>query len=149
MSNYNVLEIANYIMNTKKILSNKKLQKLVYYSYVWYLVKNNNSVNNLSNKLFDSKIEAWVHGPVCPELYTAYNMNKIRDYTSTKIDSDTKLVLDAILKVYGNFSGDELEYFSHQETPWQKAREGYSKYQRCNEPIKDEDIYLFYSNKIK
>jgi uncharacterized phage-associated protein len=149
MEKYNVLDIANYMINSKKILSNKKLQKLIYYAYSWYLVKSNNNSRNLNNKLFDSRIEAWVHGPVCPDLYFAYNNNNIKNHTCTKIDEKTKKILDLVLEIYGNYSGDELEYLTHQESPWINAREGYSRFQRCTEKIKDKDIFLFYSHKIK
>lgn len=148
MGKYDVLDIANYMINSKKILSNKKLQKLVYYAYSWYLVKSNVNCQNLNDKLFDSKIEAWVHGPVCPDLYFAYNNNSIKNHSCIKIDEKTKKILDLVLEIYGNYSGDELEYFTHQEMPWLNAREGYSRFQKCTEKIKDKDIYLFYSNKI-
>jgi hypothetical protein len=42
-----------------------KLQKLVYYCQAWSLVWED-------EPLFDSRIEAWVNGPVCPELYRAH-----------------------------------------------------------------------------
>ena len=148
MGKYDVLDIAKYFIDSELYLSNKKLQKLVYYAYVWYLVKNNNS-NIIKNKLFESKIEAWVHGPVCPKLYYAYNNNTIRDYNVRNIDHDTKKLLEMILAVYGKYNGDTLESFTHREMPWKKAREGYATLERCAQKIEDKDIYEFYSNQIK
>ena len=54
------LDVALYFIkkgvDEKNPITNKKLQKLVYYSQAWSLVLNN-------EKLFNEKIEAWVHGP--------------------------------------------------------------------------------------
>ena len=148
MKNYNVLDIAKYFVNSGILLSHKKLQKLVYYAYSWYLVKNNKSGNNLNNRLFNSRIEAWVHGPVCPELYYAYNNNKISMYDGKKIDIDTKKILDLIIQIYGKYTGEDLERLTHNEDPWIIARKGYSQYERSSKEVQDTDIYNYYSNRI-
>ncbi len=149
MGKYDVLDIAKYFMDSGLFLSNKKLQKLVFYAYVWYLVRNNSSANEINTRLFDSNIEAWVHGPVCPKLYYAYNDNIIRKYDSKKIDEATQELLEMILEVYGKYSGDDLENFTHQEEPWQNARKGCTMFERCTHTIKDTDIYEYYSNQIR
>ncbi|MBS1456852.1 MAG: DUF4065 domain-containing protein, partial [Clostridium sp.] len=46
-------------------MSNKKLQKICYYIYSWYLTLYNHKIAPL-------KFEAWVHGPVSRELYNQY-----------------------------------------------------------------------------
>lgn len=148
MKKYNVLDIAKYFVESGILLSHKKLQKLVYYAYVWYLVKNNTSRDDLKNKLFDSNIEAWVHGPVCPDLYYAYNKNLISSYDIKNIDDNTKKILDLIIRIYGKYTGEELEYMTHNEEPWKNARKGCSEDERSNEQLKDIDIYEFYSSKI-
>ncbi len=43
--------------------SHKKLQKLSYYVYSWYLTL-------YGEKIADVNFEAWVHGPVSPEIYS-------------------------------------------------------------------------------
>ena len=43
--------IAEYFL-TKESMTQKKLQKLVYYAYVWYIVRFNNNVNRIKNLLF-------------------------------------------------------------------------------------------------
>ncbi|PJC38576.1 hypothetical protein CO044_04190 [Candidatus Peregrinibacteria bacterium CG_4_9_14_0_2_um_filter_38_9] len=39
-----------------------KMQKLLYYVYVWVLIKKGNC-------MFDEKFQAWPRGPVLPSLY--------------------------------------------------------------------------------
>jgi uncharacterized phage-associated protein len=64
-----VLDIGRYFIylanQNHKPITNKKLQKLVYYSQAWSLVLNN-------KKLFNEPIEAWVHGPAVRSLYCRY-----------------------------------------------------------------------------
>lgn len=148
MAEYNVLDIAKYFVKSGVLLNHKKLQKMVYYAYSWYLVENNRNEDSLNNKLFNNRIEAWVHGPVCPDLYYAYNNNKISSYKEKRIDGMTQKILNMIIVIYGKYTGEELERMTHSEGPWKNARSGYSKYERSNVEIKDKDIYEFYSSKI-
>lgn len=46
-------------------ITNKKLQKLLYYVKAWGLVY-------FTDGIIDDDFEAWAHGPVCPNVYTAY-----------------------------------------------------------------------------
>lgn len=57
---YTAKQIAKYFIwrasRDGKKVSNKKLQKLLYYAQAWYLVYN-------KKPLFNDDIEAWIHGP--------------------------------------------------------------------------------------
>ena len=75
MTKRTVFDVADWFLG-KDSMSPKKLQKIVYYAYAWVLTLMNESENDLDIKLFDSRIEAWVHGPVIPELY--HNSSKER-----------------------------------------------------------------------
>ena len=44
-------------------ITNLKLQKLIYYAQAWFLALHDEA-------LFDDPIEAWVHGPVVPEVFS-------------------------------------------------------------------------------
>ena len=81
-----VFDVANYfIVATKReresglsddLITNLKLQKLVYYAQGFSLAMN-------GEPLFDALIEAWEHGPVCPILYKKY-----KTYANQPIDSN-------------------------------------------------------------
>lgn len=60
----NIYEVANFFLN-KEAMSHKKLQKLCYFSQAWYLA-------NYGEPLVPNRFEAWVHGPVSPDLYYKY-----------------------------------------------------------------------------
>ena len=141
--------IAEYFL-TKESMTQKKLQKLVYYAYAWYIVSFNNYVNRIKNLLFIEKPEAWVHGPVFRSLYDAYrthgwnNIPKVEK--SSLKDKGLEKFLDLIWDIFGKYDGDELEVMTHKETPWINARNGISAIAPSTEKINKEDIYSYYSN---
>ena len=136
-----------------KTLSQKKLQKLVYFSYVWTLTLLNENEHSLKIKLFDEEIQAWIHGPVCPKLWAEYNsygwelIPKVK-LTENKFPPDVLDVLEQVWNVYGKFNGNQLEAISHQEDPWIEARRGISETEPSNNVLNDEIIYKYYSNRI-
>ena len=75
----NSYDIADFFL-TKSELTPKKIQKLVYYAYSWFIALNNQSADQIINVLFDEVPEAWIHGPVFPSLYAKfkfYNWNEV------------------------------------------------------------------------
>lgn len=146
-------EIANWFLHNVPNVTNKKLQKLLYYAYSWYLVLINESADRLDAKLFENKFEAWVHGAVYPDIYYEY-----RKYGSAVIDRyDGKLanlspdeidILNQVVTVYGEYTGNELESICHQESPWINARDGLPAYIGCTNPIDDKDIFECYSKRL-
>lgn len=123
-------------------MSNKKLQKMCYYVYSWYLTFFNMPIS-------DTKFEAWVHGPVSYDIYISYKnygWQEIPKYNDFLIvDKDVRSFVDKIVKYYIKYSADELEKMSHEELPWQKARGNNLWCSASRELIKDEDIIEYYS----
>lgn len=138
-----VEDIANFFL-TKEGITNKKLQKLCYYAQAWYYALYN-------QELFTEKIEAWVHGPVIPELYNKYaNMgyNEIKKNNQIpEMDDNTKKFLDQIWNIYGELDGDQLEALTHREDPWINARHGLDPKTPSNNIISLEDMGRYYREK--
>ncbi|EGP9509524.1 SocA family protein, partial [Listeria monocytogenes] len=142
---YTAKDLANWFL-AKESMTPKKLQKMLYYAYAWTLTLTNEKEDDLSNKLFPEKFEAWVHGPVIPEIYHEY---KRYGYTNipkqeNTIDLDNKdieSILDQVMLVYGKFDGNELESITHQEEPWNSARIGCGPLDTCNNVIDDVIMY--------
>jgi|JI10StandDraft_1071094.scaffolds.fasta_scaffold225805_1 uncharacterized phage-associated protein len=119
------LDVAKYFLslsdeNAGDLISNLKLQKLLYYAQGFYLALNR-------QPLFAEPIEAWTHGPVVPVVYRAY-----RDFGSNALPTPTgldlsvydgkiKSHLDEVYKVYGQFSAWKLANMTHDEPPWKDA----------------------------
>lgn len=150
-SELTVFDVANFF-RSKEEMSHKKLQKLVYYAYAWYIALKNESKDNLENKLFyNCHFEAWIHGPVCPKLYIEYSNNygqvsKYKGKLDKNITGELKKFLELIYKVFGKYTGDELETMTHKEMPWQNARDTLPPYEPSNKKISEEDMFVFYNS---
>ncbi|WP_208937066.1 Panacea domain-containing protein [[Haemophilus] ducreyi] len=104
------------------LISNLKIQKLVYYAQGFSLAINN-------KPLFSEKIQAWTHGPVTPELYNKYKQygNGALPTTDLDIDFDKfsneeKDLLNDINDVYGQFSAWKLRNNKLSKFTWQELR---------------------------
>ncbi len=144
------LNIANYMLS-KKVLTPKQVQKLLYYAYSLYLVKYNDKYEeNNMNRLFNDKIEAWKHGPVVRDVYdyikvVAFSYELVSCKGDIRLqDTRTENFINKILNVYGQYSGYELEKMTHNEPPWQIAIE-----KGWNQQITDRSIYEYFSKKYK
>ena len=133
-------------------VSNKKLQKLCYYAYCWFIVFNNDVEAIEEGRILtlcEDKFQAWIHGPVCPRLYYKYKENGWMDIPRSErkpqLPQEIEALLKQVLDAYGGFTADELENLSHSETPWKNARIGVEAGEACTEEISTSDILLYYS----
>ena len=128
-------------------ISPLKMQKLVYYAYVWSLVEHR-------VRLFNERIQAWPNGAVVSSLYQS-----LKTYGSQPIGEDflggdskqleglfnsfppeVKETLDEVYEKYGILSAFELVMLTHSEGPWTKARQGLAPTESSNKEIEDGDI---------
>ena len=79
----NAVTISEFFLS-KRGLTPKKIQKLVYYAYAWFIALNNQSSDNIENTLFNEQPEAWIHGPVFPSLYRQYKSSGWNEVQQTK-----------------------------------------------------------------
>jgi uncharacterized phage-associated protein len=116
-------DVAKYFLSLADedagdLISNLKLQKLVYYAQGFYLAI-------YDEPLFPEPIEAWTHGPVIPELYHAYKeygsgfIPIPKELDDSIYDDQTRELLDDVYAVYGQFSAWKLRNMTHEEAPWQ------------------------------
>ena len=117
-------EIANYFIwlasETGSFISNLKLQKLVYYTQAWHLAI-------YGEPLFEEDFQAWIHGPVIPELYQKYESFGWRPIdvdVTPQLPPATIEFLERVSDEYFSCDGYELERMTHAEAPWNLARVG-------------------------
>ncbi len=145
--------IAEYFIKKnqedKKGLDNKKIQKLLYYSQAWNLVFN-------KKKLFENKIEAWVHGPTVPEVYQFFKgfdfanpPDDILKEDFSAIFPEEKKVIDSVWELYGKYDGNYLEILTHNELPWQEARKGLSPADNSQNEISEERMKEYYEQRLQ
>jgi len=98
-------------------VSNLKLQKLLYYAQGVHLALHN-------VPLFEERIEAWDHGPVCPPVYHAYKAHGSDpiplpdEFDPMSLPEAARETLNEVHTVYGQFSAWRLREMTHAEDPW-------------------------------
>ena len=150
-------DIAKYFLaqaiNDGELISPLKMQKLVYYAYVWYLVKT-------KQKLFDEPIEAWPMGPVTPSLYSELKQygsapipeeflggQKELDVVFDKLKGQQEL-LRKVYEKYDSLTAFELVMLTHNEKPWLEARKGLKPTEQSTHSISDKDILSYYTENV-
>lgn len=137
-----VFDVANWFLS-KQPMTHKKLQKLCYYAQAWNLALHGEA-------LIAEDFEAWVHGPVCRELYYKYSdrgwaeIQQASPYEGTAFTDKEIQLLDAVQRTYGDFSGDDLESFTHNEDPWMNQRLGLDPWVLSNKIISIDDMREYY-----
>lgn len=143
-----IFDVANFFLS-KECMTHKKLQKLCWYAYSWGVFLYNDKIDDLNNRFIEAKFEAWVHGPVDPDLYKKYRnygFNLIKsEVEKHNLSLEVSNHLEEVYQAYKNFSADDLEIQSHNELPWKNARMGLEPWENSNEVISDEDIFKEYS----
>ena len=118
-------DVADYFLSLQDdesgdTISNLKLQKLAYYAQGF-------SLAIFKSPLFEEPIEAWIHGPVVPDLYHRFSEHRsasipmTEDFDPDTIDKDARELLDEVYEVYGQYSGWKLRNMTHEELPWKNA----------------------------
>ena len=122
---FSAVNVAYYFLclpdeNAGDLISNLKLQKLLYYAQGFHLAL-------YGSRLFREDIRAWEHGPVVPDAYhefkefgaNAIPAPEVMDFTI--FDPETVELLDEVYAVYGQFSAWKLRNMTHEESPWKET----------------------------
>lgn len=136
-----VTKLIIYLANRDgDLITNLKLQKLLYYIQVWHLVNFN------KRPLFKEEIEAWDLGPVVKEVYHDFKEFKHSPIT-LNVDEDVikkifnKKTIDFVDYIYGkyiSFTAYDLVNMTHNAKPYTDARKN-------NPKIIDRDkMYKYY-----
>lgn len=140
-------DIADYFLaqmdeDAGDLISNLKLQKLVYYAQGFHLA--------LYNKpLFTEKIEAWIHGAVIPDLYHQFKdygpmpLPRPKNLDFSIFSDQVKELLDEVYAVYGQYSAWRLREMVHSEAPWKNA------YKRHDDTIANEEMKTYFKKYLK
>jgi uncharacterized phage-associated protein len=122
---YPILHIANKIIaNTDveqgELISNLKLQKLLYYMQGFHIAV-------FDAKLFENDIEAWQYGPVVRDMYFHFkefgksSITLTDDATIAEMTDDEEELFNEVLAEYSQFSAIKLMNMTHDELPWEKT----------------------------
>ena len=137
-----IFDVSDWFLS-KEAMTPKKLQKLCYYYKAWGLALYDEDL------IPDYEFEAWVHGPVSPELYQKYGVYVWQDIPQKKdssYDFTEKEIelLESVWLTYGAMTANALEAQTHVEEPWRKARYGLEEYEKGTRKISHEDMRSYY-----
>lgn len=147
------LDIAKYFIikayqeGQEQLITNLKIQKLLYYSQCLYLAL-------YHEPLFSEEIQAWRYGPVCPPAYHFYSEFEAQQLpipqseTLTELTLEIKEVLDEVWEYFGTYHAYDLSALTHIEFPWKKARQSLPPQAASNAVILLEDMRLLGEEKL-
>lgn len=145
-----MLRVISYVFEKLEEVTPLALQKLLY-----FIQGESYALNGKA--MFCENCQAWVHGPVYPEVYDMFRdfkYNPIEDArfaifegTEDELTNDERKVIDLVVNTFGEYGGKILERITHEETPWKLARKGYGDNIPSNEPIPMESIAEYYARK--
>lgn len=139
--------IISYFQERGGLITNLKLQKLLYYVQGWYLAFHD------GNPAFDGEFEAWIHGPVNNEIYQQFKSKQWRpildQQSKVTLGDDLKDLVDKVLEVYGGDSAIDLELRTHREAPWIEARGNLPEDSNCSIIITKESMYNYFSGLLE
>ena len=146
MAQVTAQQVADYLIDfaneAGELITNLKLQKLLYYAQGYYLAIE-------GKELFEDEIEAWVHGPVIPNVYRQYKdfrwqpINKEVD--APTLSKNVAGFLNLIIETFLPIDAYKLERMTHKESPWIKARRGLPPNAICQNTIKLADMKDYFT----
>jgi len=151
---YIIEQYNNFTNNTKKI-TNIKLQKALYFLLAYWggFIRKGKLINSeeaidVSDTLFDNEIQAWVYGPVVPDVFYAQKNGNLESYcedltcvfdNTPMLEETIKSLLDDIFSV----ADFKLVSTSHEDKSWRNHFNMENKFH--NEVIPQEEIIQEYS----
>ena len=151
---YNALDICRYIINYSNDknydISNLKLQKLLYFIQIYFLIET-------EKPCFYNEIEAWDFGPVIPIAYNEYKQyasthipyikqyieydknsiwnSKRVDYNNNIISNDDKYLINAVVDKLANYTATDLVNITQHQKPWVHAYKLYTHNKITNQSL--------------
>ena len=130
-----------------KFVTQMKLQKLVYFAQGYHLAKYHRS-------LIKENFQAWLYGPVIPEIYQDFKLYGSRPITDTeeftpsstykppfRLDAEAIDTINYSWGVLKDFSAMSLSNWTHQpDGPWSKVYDPDVK----STPISNDDIKQYF-----
>lgn len=143
------LDIAKYLLELAErepepeLISNLRLQKLLYYVQGWHLAQHRRPI-------FAESIEGWKHGPVVRNVYRSLKGQDRDSVTSAQLNGQPlpiheQVFVDSIWEAYKGYSASRLYQMTHREQPWIEARAGLSEADPGDTPLSHDTMFDFFS----
>ncbi len=125
---YDINQIADYFIekvdeNIGDVITNLKLQKLLYFAWAWYLTL-------YKKELFEDSPESWKYGPVFKKVYQRFKGRSNHAITGEDIlftyggiEREAQEFLDNIWNEYGQYTAEKLANITHADPAWIQAQD--------------------------
>ena len=137
--------IVTYFQQREDLITQLKLQKLLYYVQGWHLAF-------FDKPAFNEEFQAWIHGPVNYEVYQEYRDYQWRpileEQPDANLNDQLKELTNKVMEVYGTDSAIELELRTHREQPWIIARKGLPEDANSDAIITKKSMHDFFSGEL-
>ena len=111
--------VQDDVANGGDAMTNLKLQKLLYYEQGYHLAFFN-------EPLFNESIEAWMYGPVVPEVYDTFKDNGSTALSfegePLELSDDEEDLFRQVYDAFRDYSAIGLMNRTHSEPTWQNAK---------------------------
>lgn len=145
---YKALDIANKLLLKScnlcgcDLMSNLKLQKMLYYEQGYHL-------GAFGTPLFDEDIEAWLYGPAVPSVFRhfrSYGTGGILPSSDSEVmlSEDEEILFNEVFDAYVDFSAYGLMRNTHKEPPWRQAYMN----QRDSRVISPKNMKTYFANML-
>lgn len=140
--------LANHILNrayvTNAPITNLQLQKVCYFT-LGYIIDQGDM--ELAKELFEgSHLEAWLYGPVVPELYEKYKEYRNKPIADKGESNSMFKEYDDMIDKLICFNPFDLVYMSHTHTHWKKNKKNIELYGE-RPPYQFEDLVEVFDGK--
>ncbi len=126
-----------------EVLTNLKLQKLLYYAQAWFLASKDRAI-------FEEDFHAWIHGPVLLSQYHRFKHSEWRpildEITTSQMEEELNSHLIEVVDVFGVETAGALERMTLFEEPWRKARGNLALDASSNDVITKISIQEYYKS---
>lgn len=137
--------IINFCHAHGDVVTNLRLQRLLYFAQAWYLAIHD-------EPLFKSHFEAWVNGPIQPEVFIYYSHFEYRPINiprpRVKFPKKIEDHLVSLMTSYGTINSFELELQAQRDLPWMEARGGLPPKAHSTNKIKISTMKSFYRKRL-
>lgn len=153
---YGAIDVSRHIINYSNEkaygVSNLKLQKLLYFTQAYFLIK-------MGDICFSDRIEAWDLGPVVPVAYREYKLfgsgniptithviekdseniwnSKVISFADSTILASDKELIDSVVDKFSEYSASDLVGLTHRQQPWIDAYSPHRNNEITREAIED------------
>lgn len=153
---YGAIDVSRHIINYSNEkaygVSNLKLQKLLYFTQAYFLIKT-------GDICFSDRIEAWDLGPVVPVAYREYKLfgsgniptithviekdseniwnSKVISFADSTILASDKELIDSVVDKFSEYSASDLVGLTHRQQPWIDAYSPHRNNEITREAIED------------